>query len=85
MAGKSFWSHPELKEGEVYLGNFSVEDFAGVTWKTKRSGFVAYDVNGQPSPWPGLFPGFAQRSELEEAGIDPDTLWVDGKVAPGAR
>jgi len=62
-------SHPELKEGEVFLINATEEKFLEIEeWKTKRKGAVAYDVYGHvietyvPG---GVYPVFIQRSELE--------------------
>lgn len=62
-------NHPELREGEVFLTN--ALSLSGIGWKTKRSGYVAYDIYGKPIH--GMFPVFVQRKELEKAGINPDT------------
>lgn len=35
MKGKK---HPEIQEGEVFLGNLSNNDYYDVIWKTKRRG-----------------------------------------------
>lgn len=47
-------NHPELREGEVYLGTFSEEGFSFITWKSKRRGITR-------GPY---FPVFAERAEL---------------------
>ena len=82
-------SHPELKEGEVFIGNISLgyhphldivdpdwsdyrTDWEVIGWKTKRRGNVAYDIYGKPIN--GMCPVFAQKSELEEAGVNPNRL-----------
>ena len=59
--------HPELLEGEIFLGNvWNIEPFK-CYWGTKRYGQQSYDVDGVPLS--GYFPLFAQRSELEAAGV----------------
>ena len=64
-------SHPEIKEGEVYLGNSNVLDFHNFRWKSKRLGNVAYShINGKLNLLqraPELRPVFVQRSEIEQA------------------
>ena len=78
--------HPELREGEVFITNATDKrmhnplapgdrrsSWESVGWKTKRRGKVAYDTDGKAiteDRWSGMFPVFAQRSELEEAGIE---------------
>lgn len=43
--------HPEKKQGELLLGNFTPE-YARLNffYKTKRIGEIAYDINGNPLP-----------------------------------
>lgn len=79
-SGKPQYRHPELQKGEVFLGNFTLENYALVGWKTKRLGVVAYDrqdreldQTNMPDEWQ-MFPVFAQRAELQAEGIDPDNL-----------
>lgn len=69
-------NHPETREGEVFITNTDHSDYNHIGWTTKRAGDVAYDIYGKPigRGWPGSFPVFAQKSELEEAGIDPETV-----------
>lgn len=60
-----YHDHPERRQGEAFLGNFSREGFQAVGWKSKRLGDIAYTVSGQPiSSTPTLFPGFASEEEI---------------------
>jgi hypothetical protein len=60
------WKHPELQEGEVFIGNgFGLYDLDRINYKTKRMGDVAYDKDGNPLTIVGYKPYFAQRSEVE--------------------
>lgn len=72
------WSHPELQDGEVFVTNASERssgkyqddprsDWDACGWTTKRRGKIAYDI--QYKPISGMFPIFAQRQELEAAGV----------------
>ena len=74
------YHHPELREGEIFLGNFLLRGtIAGPRspWKTKRVGDYAYDANGglradacaRMLKYDCFVPVFVQLSELEEAGI----------------
>lgn len=67
--------HPERLSNEVYLGNFTPDDWKDVGWKTKRKGIKSYTIDGSPYPFQvryGVFPGFVQRQELVANGvIDP--------------
>lgn len=67
---------PEQYADEVFLGNF--ETIVGLlgSYRTKRKGFHAYDINGRKVP--GLYPVFVKRQEVEERG------WVvtaDGRIS----
>ena len=53
--------HPEIKQGEIFLTNSTLEDYNNIGWKTKRRGIVAYDINGNVIK--GLFPVFILREE----------------------
>ena len=68
------FQHPELQEGEVYITDIFPSTFEKVGWKTKRLGKVAYKKStGEPIPEHfNRRPLFAQRSEVEVAGIDPN-------------
>lgn len=57
--------HPELKVGEVFLGNFPRDQIADIGWKTKRVGFQSYDFKGQA--YDGARPVFVQQAELPGA------------------
>lgn len=59
--------HPELKEGEMFIGNFTEEQFPMSRWETKRAGNVAYDIFGKPvkSDNTRVFPGFMKIEEYE--------------------
>ena len=57
--------HPELRAGEVFLGNYSLHVYTQSDWKTKRIGQQAYDESGKPvASTLDLHPIFAQKSEL---------------------
>lgn len=79
-SGKPRYVHPELEEGEVFLGNHTVPEFELIGWKTKRLGNVAYGIDGKSlgpiitTAGKRLYPVFAQRAELKAEGIDPDNL-----------
>lgn len=72
-------NHPELREGEVFVGNIEMVHFVQSEHKTKRLGYQAYMRNGTPmrrrkkgESWHSfLYPMFVQRSELEEKGLLP--------------
>lgn len=67
------FAHPEKREDEFYLGNFTREEFSSVGYKTKRAGFVGYDSSGNPIPPPESildmedygFPGFVKKDEVK--------------------
>lgn len=74
MPDKSFGfneKHPELQDGEVWLANVRQSTFDGrLGWKTKRIGKQAYNDKGDPiPPTYGLFPVFAQESEMDTLGV----------------
>lgn len=57
--------HPEGTKKEVFLGNFTEEDWSHVGWKTKRRGKIAYRADGSMLLDQCLFSGFAAREEVE--------------------
>ena len=62
------YTHPECKEDEVYLGNFSDYDANTIGWKTKREGVNAYKVDGTPYPYQedyGVNPYFVKIEEVK--------------------
>lgn len=73
-SGKPLYKHPELQEGEVFLGNFIYGNFLKISYKTKRLGRMTYDRHGKPLTESSVYPVFAQRDELKAEGIDPDNL-----------
>lgn len=65
--------HPELRPGEVFLGNLTTTQSADAncSWKTKRVGEKAYDVNGARLPMmyaksDCLYPVFVQKAETDK-------------------
>jgi len=65
------WTHPELREGEVYSCNTTSAFINSQRWTTARIGKVAYTIGGkpfQPDSGADLYPVFVQRSEIEAAG-----------------
>ncbi|MDP2676574.1 MAG: hypothetical protein Q8O83_02735 [bacterium] len=76
--------HPEQTSEEVFLGNFGDDGWDDIGWKTKRQGSVAYDKNGAIiKTIDRMFPVFAKRKELEEAGRNPDKIdasWASWRV-----
>lgn len=69
-------NHPELRRGEVFVTNTDADHYRFVGWETKRAGEVSYDIYGEPldERWPNSFPVFAQRSEVEAAGLDIEAM-----------
>ena len=65
------FQHPELQEGEVFLGNFREGGFSGIAWRTKRMGLLVYGEDGKSLGYVGqraqLRPVFVQKLELDEA------------------
>ncbi|OGZ56618.1 MAG: hypothetical protein A3H64_00855 [Candidatus Ryanbacteria bacterium RIFCSPLOWO2_02_FULL_45_11c] len=60
--------HPELRAGEVFLGNFTARNYhQHVGWQFKRMRLVALDTEGRKIE--DLFPVFVLRLELEKAEI----------------
>jgi hypothetical protein len=62
-------THPEIRKGEVYMGNVTQDAFKHRPWKTKRLGKQPIDVHGNPIPVKTLFPLFVNSSELTDAGL----------------
>jgi len=62
--------HPETLAGEVLITNATRTDYREISWRIKRQGSIAYDVDGNVIPRnEGLIPVFVQQSELDEAGV----------------
>ena len=69
----SRWQHPEIKLGEVFVGNFSREGFAREKFETGRLGEIAYDAYGerrhQPAGKTNFFPAFISILEAAQKDI----------------
>lgn len=57
--------HPELRPGEVFLGNFAPDQVQYVGWKTKRVGVQSYNFIG--AAYDDARPVFVQQAELPGA------------------
>ena len=61
-------THPELKDGEMFLGNVTKSFYHKIGWETKRMGTTPYTTNGevllQISPRI-LYPVFVQKKEYD--------------------
>jgi len=60
-------AHPEIHPGEVFVGNFTKQEFAECRWKSKRRGSVAYRPDGSPAST-RLRPVFVAELEVVAAG-----------------
>lgn len=66
MKNKTEWKHPELKDGEMFLSNSTVENLDLISWKQKRVGLQAFDCNNEIiDPRLDLYSIFVQRTEYE--------------------
>ena len=72
------WQHPELREGEVYIGNFEGSELDDNPFRhsfpSERLGMVAYYFDGPQinTPIPEmceLRPWFALKSEVDASGL----------------
>jgi hypothetical protein len=61
--------HPEIQPGECFVGNIWGSDFQNIGWQTKRLGITPLGIDGSNLRGGNLRPCFAQRAELEKAGI----------------
>ena len=57
-------THPELREGEMFLTNTTNEDYVKIGWISKRRGNHAYTIHGTEIKW--YAPVFVQKKEYEE-------------------
>ena len=71
------WQHPELRPGEIFLGNIYASDFQHVGWQTKRLGEKVFGRGGTTISSGQQRPCFVQRSEVEAAGGDADAEPID--------
>ncbi len=80
MSQGNEWKHPELRKGEVYIGNFDTEGIGfgnkhfRYSFPSERLGVVAYYCDGPDKGTPippesGLRPWFALRTEVEASGM----------------
>lgn len=60
--------HPELRTGEIFLGNGNEAGFNQLCYRTKRSGRKAYGTDGKQLPQ--YFPIFVT---IEEYKVTPQT------------
>jgi hypothetical protein len=63
-------THPETLDGEVFMFNATDEGYQNSVWRTRRMGHQAYDMWGAKIR--NVHPVFVKRTEIEEAGLDPD-------------
>lgn len=58
--------HPEQNGDEIYMGNTSAREMIRSDWRSKRTGFAAYDINGENINHLGLVPWFINTDEVWE-------------------
>lgn len=56
--------HPELQQGEVWIGNMTEKIFQQKKYKSKRKGEVAYDSSGNKIEGDEYFPVFVLKKYL---------------------
>lgn len=56
-------SHPECQKDETFLGNYTLENFRKLGYKTKRVGNIPLDPYGNPIHDPNLSPVFVKTEE----------------------
>ena len=62
--------HPEATADEVHVGNIYAIDFAAIGWTTRRLGKIPRSsTTGEVVKGGPMRPVFAQRSEIEAAGV----------------
>ncbi|OGZ29291.1 MAG: hypothetical protein A2931_02530 [Candidatus Niyogibacteria bacterium RIFCSPLOWO2_01_FULL_45_48] len=59
-------THPECRESETFIGNYTVEQFKKLGYLTKRAGSMALDPRGNPSDNPNLSPVFISTEEFRQ-------------------
>ena len=55
-------THPELRDGEIFVTNTANPEMTNIGWKTKRIGNTAYSINGLIVS--GLRPVFRKEDEV---------------------
>ncbi len=69
-----FDRHSQIIDGEVFVFNAYQKEYDALALKTKRNGGMAFTFRGIQYPETRrLYSVFAQRSELEELGVDCKT------------
>jgi len=69
MSGLNPFAHPECQQGEVFIGNFTSDEFGHLQRATKRKGSVVLfgknpiDQSALPE-WERRYPVFMQRKEI---------------------
>ena len=63
--------HPELGHNEIFLSNINIKGYNRSSYKSKRLGLLAYDINGDLignsiKTEFSLYPMFVGRSEYEQ-------------------
>lgn len=64
--------HPECRDDEVYLGNYTHAESQRINWRTKRAGFQAYYPDGTPYPnqvREGVQPYFVKEAEWTQGAL----------------
>ena len=60
------FTHPELREGEMFLSNISSSDVHLLEeWHSARVGNVAYDINDKRMTYPQIRPVFVLQTEYD--------------------
>ena len=64
-------NHVDLEEGEIFLTNIAKtrisEDYASISWETKRLGKHAFDIEGNKLH--NVLPVFIKKDELQLNGF----------------
>jgi hypothetical protein len=69
MKTLEYYPHPEAKEDEIELGNFTNDDFLRCGRRTKRLGYVAFDAHGKAMESVNdIYPIFVKKEEMIQAG-----------------
>ncbi len=61
--------HPEKRDGEIYLGNFTHDDYLKIVFRSKREGEKSFTESGQSYPFQSewnVYPVFVLKSERED-------------------
>ncbi len=59
-------SHPEIRTGETFLGNFTEAQARATGWKTGRLGVVAFGEDDKQIATEPLRPFFVSKKELTQ-------------------